>query len=256
MCRWHLRHMKESPLPHRTPWLSLLLRCPSIIPSIANLKRFPEKAYSTFTVQTERTMHLKRLMIMSTAVLKIEIAVAMAVNGTNPPTQLPSASFSYISGPFMNGPSITWEKAYNAITVGTVVVTVQKNSSQIGSTTMYGTEYTNSPNASLYRPESTNSAGTRTSDGWRTTPRMTYPTNYYGPRSELTWAAVLPITTPGLYSQLRADNWEDQYPFEYNIPDVGKEGTCCFTSFIVQPMPTSIRIVQDAGSTDSEDPRG
>lgn len=225
-------------------------------PLVADFERVQETLLYLHRT-SRRTMYYRRLMLLLMTALTVKRAFAVAVNDTASPTQSSNVSFSYVSGPFINGPSVTWDKAYRPVTVGTVIITVNTISAQIGSTTMYRDKYTNSSNMSLYEPIATNRAGTRTYvNAFNNRTRMTYPTNNYGPRPELTWAAVVPITTPGFYSQMPPQEREDQFPETVYIPEVGKDGACCFTSFIVQPLPTSIQFTQDQIPIDPEDPRG
>lgn len=187
-------------------------------------------------------------------------------------TSAPDASFSSISGPFIDGPSYKWTKDLEANVIGTVIVTVDTSMRPIGSTTVFLTNTTvcvtstetvarsigTSTRCSILTldvPESTNSAGTKVVNLANKT-QLTYPTNYFGAKSEVTWVAVLPITTTGQYHGLALNGRPTSALVAYHINDLGNEGTCCFPSLVVQPMPTHLRIIPDTQPTDVNDPRG
>lgn len=174
-------------------------------------------------------------------------------------TNAPNASFSFISGPFMDGPSYIWTRAYEPNTIGTVIVTVDQSSRPLGSTTVYQSNATIcAPSttsevvfesdrtktgctiATMDVPESTNCTGTKFVD-LPGEVQLTYPTNHFGAKAELTWAAILPIAMTGEYLQLAARPTAYSALDTYRIHNPGEEKTCCFMSFAIQPMPTRLQ---------------
>ncbi|KAF2228383.1 hypothetical protein EV356DRAFT_581613 [Viridothelium virens] len=84
---------------------------------------------------------------------------------------------------------------------------------------------------------------------------VTYPTHYLEPVGSMTWAAVLPVTSPGTYGYVSAWAQVDLDPTAAEVPRVGTDGTCCLPSYATSRTP-SYSLTQQTGSTDLEDIRG
>ncbi|CZT10027.1 uncharacterized protein RCO7_03179 [Rhynchosporium graminicola] len=141
--------------------------------------------------------------------------------------------FSSITGPNIAVDSYTWSQYIIPITVGTVLVVVNKATNKTTSTTVFHTDYVRNGSTALLTRTDTNSAGTvtqvKSADGQNRNITVTYPTNYFVPAPSLTWTAVLPTVV---------DN-----------------ATCCFSLDTLSATPTHTPLVQ-IGPLDEEDDRG
>lgn len=91
------------------------------------------------------------------------VATGALVSATPATTAVPSigTSLSYLSGPVLMGDTYTWSKVITPVTVGTVLITINKANGKTYTTTTYHKEFINSKGATLFTPTDINSAGTK-----------------------------------------------------------------------------------------------
>lgn len=91
-----------------------------------------------------------------------EIVDAQSATSMLSQSQILGTSFSYISGPVLDGWTWMWTKAFTPVTVGTVTVAVDEASNQVARSTTFHSNFLNYANASLFSPTATNAAGIKT----------------------------------------------------------------------------------------------